>query len=108
MERHRLPQSTSHVTELDLHFNETTDKPLRVPVDNNGSHYNLRYLDLSNANFAGTISSVLANLSSLQSLRLSHNHFHDLGNTEWLHGLSSLSFLHLSGNPLLGPMIGCK
>ncbi|KAF2291246.1 hypothetical protein GH714_020927 [Hevea brasiliensis] len=72
-------------------------------VDNNGSLYNLRYLDLSNANFAGTISSVLANLSSLQSLRLSHNHFHDLGNTEWLHGLSSLSFLHLSGNPLIRP-----
>ncbi|KAJ9146155.1 hypothetical protein P3X46_028459 [Hevea brasiliensis] len=121
---------TSHVTELDLHFNETTDKPLRgkishsllelrhltyldlrsndfggtqFPVDNNGSLYNLRYLDLSNANFAGTISSVLANLSSLQSLRLSHNHFHDLGNTEWLHGLSSLSFLHLSGNPLIRP-----
>ncbi|KAG8660586.1 hypothetical protein MANES_02G176801v8 [Manihot esculenta] len=121
---------TSHVTELHLHFNETADKPLRgkinhsllelrhltyldlrgnnfggtqFPADKNGSLSKLRYLDLTNANFAGTISSVLANLSSLQSLRLNLNHFHDLGNVEWLHGLSSLSYLHLSGNPLVRP-----
>ncbi|XP_037491668.1 receptor-like protein EIX2 isoform X1 [Jatropha curcas] len=49
------------------------------------------------------MSSVLRNLSSLQFLDLSCNHFIDIGNSDWVSGLSSLTKLDLSGIPLVNP-----
>ncbi|KAF2296594.1 hypothetical protein GH714_000440 [Hevea brasiliensis] len=88
-----------HLTYLNLSGNDYAGT--QFPADNNGSFSKLRYLYLNSANFSGTISSLLANLSSLQSLDLSHNNFHDLPNTDWLFGLSSLSHLRLDGNHLV-------
>ncbi|XP_043809020.1 receptor-like protein EIX1 [Manihot esculenta] len=89
-----------HLTYLDLSWNDFGGT--HFPADSNGSLSKLRYLNLKDAKFSGTISSLLANLSSLQDLDLSYNHFHDLINIDWL-GLSSLSYLDLSGNPLARP-----
>ncbi|KAJ9166760.1 hypothetical protein P3X46_021464 [Hevea brasiliensis] len=90
-----------HLTYLILGGNDFTGT--QFPADNNGSLSNLRYLDLHYANFTATISSLLANLSSLQHLDLAYNYFNDLGNIEWLYGLSSLSYLDLTENPLVRP-----
>ncbi|XP_059650129.1 receptor-like protein EIX2 [Cornus florida] len=64
-----------------------------------GSLPNLKYLNLSNANFRGNIPSDLGNLSRLHSLDLSSSSYHSLGanNLDWLRGLSSLKILDLGG-----------
>ncbi|KDP36592.1 hypothetical protein JCGZ_08359 [Jatropha curcas] len=90
-----------HLTKLDL--SATDFGGTQFPIDKNGSLAKLRYLDLSYANFGGTMSSVLRNLSSLQFLDLSCNHFIDIGNSDWVSGLSSLTKLDLSGIPLVNP-----
>ncbi|KAF2293775.1 hypothetical protein GH714_004623 [Hevea brasiliensis] len=61
-----------------------------------GSLSNLKYLDLSNANFKGIVPDHLGNLSSLQHLDLSGNSFSlKANNLDWLSGLSSLEVLDL-------------
>ncbi|XP_058006588.1 receptor-like protein EIX1 [Hevea brasiliensis] len=63
-----------------------------------GSLSNLKYLDLSNANFKGIVPDHLGNLSSLQHLDLSGNSFSlKANNLDWLSGLSSLEVLDLGG-----------
>ncbi|KDP36603.1 hypothetical protein JCGZ_08370 [Jatropha curcas] len=90
-----------HLTHLDLFHIDFGGT--QFPIDKNGSLAKLRYLDLSYANFGGTMSSVLRNLSSLQFLHLSYNHFIDIGNSDWVSGLSSLTELDLSRIPLVNP-----
>ncbi|XP_037494937.1 receptor-like protein EIX2 [Jatropha curcas] len=90
-----------HLTSLDLSVNDFGGT--QFPIDKNGSLTKLRYLDLANANFGGTMSSVLRNLSSLQFLDLRYNHFIDIGNSDWVSGLSSLTTLDLTRIPLVNP-----
>ncbi|KAF2312206.1 hypothetical protein GH714_028509 [Hevea brasiliensis] len=119
---------TGHITVLDLHVAELGDrhKPLRGKINHsllklqhlryldlsyndfqgtrlpnfNDSLRKLRYLNISNVGFTGTLSYQLRNLSSLQSLDLSYNNFSKVENLEWLSHLSYLETLDLSGNRL--------
>ncbi|KDP36601.1 hypothetical protein JCGZ_08368 [Jatropha curcas] len=90
-----------HLTSLDLSVNDFGGT--QFPIDKNGSLTKLRYLDLANANFGGTMYSVLRNLSTLQFLDLRYNHFIDIGNSDWVSGLSSLTTLDLTRIPLVNP-----
>ncbi|KAK2438421.1 receptor protein EIX2 [Trifolium repens] len=60
-----------------------------------GTMQNLKQLDLSHANFKGTLFDNLGNLSLLESLDLSGNSLY-VNNLKWLHGFSSLKILDLS------------
>ncbi|XP_058007032.1 receptor-like protein EIX1 [Hevea brasiliensis] len=114
---------TDHVITLDLHSSDSSgvlkgqlrNSLLGLPylsyldlslIDFNrmpipefiGSLSNLKYLNLSNANFKGIVPDHLGNLSSLQSLDLSGNSFSlKANNLDWLSGLSSLEVLDLGG-----------
>ncbi|GAU18708.1 hypothetical protein TSUD_79960 [Trifolium subterraneum] len=81
--------TTGHVISLNLHSSNSLDKL-------QGSMKNLKHLDLSYANFKGSLFDNLGNLSLLESLDLSGNTVY-VNNLKWLHGLSSLKFLDLSG-----------
>lgn len=115
--------TTGHVITLDLHSPHPTE-PLQgelsshlldLPYLNHldlslndfghvqipefiGSLSNLKYLNLSNANFRGTIPNHLGNLSHLESLDLSGNGYSlRANNLVWLYGLSSLKVLNMNG-----------
>ncbi|XP_068311719.1 receptor-like protein EIX2 [Pyrus communis] len=82
-----------HLNHLDLSFNNF--EGLQIPSFL-GSLKRLRYLDLSNAAFNGTIPHQLGNLSSLHYLDLSSNSDLMVENLEWLSGLSLLKHLDMS------------
>ena len=85
---------------LDLSFNSFKGMPIPQFF---GSLKNLLYLNLSGAEFSGTIPSNFGNLSNLQYLDLSYEdlsyddfeYFNDLsiGNIEWMASLVSLKYL---------------
>ncbi|XP_038973331.1 receptor-like protein EIX1 [Phoenix dactylifera] len=88
---------------LDLSYN--TFEGIRIP-EFIGSLNNLRYLDLSNAGFVGTIPPRLGNLSRLQYLDLSSNfQLLMVDSFQWITGLSSLVHLAMDGVDLslIGP-----
>jgi Leucine-rich repeat (LRR) protein len=113
--------TTGHVISLNLHSSNSIDKLqgdlssslLKLPylsylnLSGNdfmqsripsflGTMQNLKHLDLSHANFKGSLIDNLGNLSLLESLDLSGNGFYD-NSLKWLHGFSSLKILDLSG-----------
>ncbi|KAF2319760.1 hypothetical protein GH714_018583 [Hevea brasiliensis] len=119
----RCENETGHVISLDLHSSDSSeamqgqlresllDLPYMSYLDLSlndflqiqipefiGSLSNLKYLNLSNANFKGIIPDQLGNLSHLVSLDLSRNgYFLRANDLNWLHHLSSLKFLDLGG-----------
>ncbi|CAJ2677194.1 unnamed protein product [Trifolium pratense] len=113
--------TTGHVISLNLHSSNSIDKLqghlssslLKLPYLSYlnlsgidfmqstlpsflGAMLNLKHLDLSHANFKGSLFDNLGNLSLLESLDLSGNGFY-VNSLKWLHGLSSLKVLDLSG-----------
>ncbi|CAJ2677196.1 unnamed protein product [Trifolium pratense] len=113
--------TTGHVISLNLHSSNSLDKLqgelssslLQLPylsylnLGGNdfmqsrvpsflGTMQSLKHLDLSHANFKGSLFDNLENLSLLESLDLSGNDFY-VNSLKWLHGLSSLKVLDLSG-----------
>ncbi|WJX47411.1 endo-1,4-beta-xylanase [Trifolium repens] len=113
--------TTGHVISLNLHSSNSLDK-LQGPLSSSlqqlpyltylnlsgndfmqsripsflGTMQNLKHLDLSHANFKGSLIDNLGNLSLLESLDLSGNGFY-VNSLKWLHGFSSLKILDLSG-----------
>ncbi|XP_059461045.1 receptor-like protein EIX1 [Corylus avellana] len=81
-----------HLHYLDLSGNNFTDA--HIPRFFGGLQ-NLRYLNLSDAGFVGTIPHQLTNLSNLHSLDIGYL-FVQVDNLEWLSHLSLLEFLDLS------------
>ncbi|XP_027348667.1 receptor-like protein EIX1 [Abrus precatorius] len=114
--------TTGHVISLDLHCANCLDKlkggldlsllelPYLSSLNLNGNDFmqskvpaflgsmkNLKYLDLSNANFKGTLPDNLGNLSLLESLDLSgKDNTLRVDDLKWLKGFSSLKSLDLS------------
>ncbi|KAK4562558.1 hypothetical protein RGQ29_005167 [Quercus rubra] len=115
--------TTGHVTMLDLHSRDPSSKLIgkvshslldlpylsHLDLSHNdfqkilipdfiGSLKYIKYLNLSNANFWGTIPGSLGSLSHLESLDLSGNGFFlRAENLSWVYGLSSLKVLDLGG-----------
>ncbi|KAK6233496.1 hypothetical protein QUC31_005902 [Theobroma cacao] len=85
-----------HLRYLDLSNNQFEGSML---PNLHGSLSKLRYLNLYYAGLSSTILNQLGNLSELQFLDLSYNDY-NISNLDWLHGLSSLRHLNLSGNNL--------
>ncbi|CAN6710997.1 unnamed protein product [Malus baccata var. baccata] len=87
-----------HLKYLDLSW--INFNGIRLP-DFIGSLSSLRYLDLFSASFGGQFPSQVGNLTHLQHLDLSFNHFANVVNlNSWLPHLSSLTYLDLSYNNL--------
>ncbi|WCJ33961.1 Receptor-like protein EIX2 [Euphorbia peplus] len=85
----------SYLTYLDLSFNDFYQ--MQIP-EFLGSLSNLEYLNLSHANFKGSIPYHIGNISRLVSLDMSGNGYSLKANDlNWLYGLSSLKFLDLGG-----------
>ncbi|KAH7853904.1 hypothetical protein Vadar_007885 [Vaccinium darrowii] len=87
-----------HLSYLDLSRNDFGGIPIPSFL---GSLTSLRYLNLSEAGFAGTVPHQLGNLSSLRSLGLKgpspYRDFRtEVENLDWLSGLSTLEHLDLS------------
>ncbi|KAH7853559.1 hypothetical protein Vadar_003993 [Vaccinium darrowii] len=87
-----------HLSYLDLSQNDFGGIPIPSFL---GSLTSLRYLNLSEAGFAGTVPHQLGNLSSLRSLGLKGPYpdpdfRSDVENLDWLSGLSTLEHLDLS------------
>ncbi|XP_048443254.1 receptor-like protein EIX1 [Pyrus x bretschneideri] len=83
-----------HLTYLDLSCNDFGGQQFPGFL---GSLKGLRYLNLSDAWFKGTVPHQLGNLSSLRYLDLSSNYGSTVENLEWLSGLSQLKHLGMSG-----------
>ncbi|VVA22178.1 PREDICTED: LRR receptor [Prunus dulcis] len=83
---------------LNLSFNNFSRS--QIP-DFIGSLKNLRYLDLSSANFGGEIPYQLENLTHLEYLDLGHSINH-ANNLNWLSNLSCLKYFDLSYTNLTG------
>ncbi|KAF7149142.1 hypothetical protein RHSIM_Rhsim03G0184700 [Rhododendron simsii] len=91
-----------HLNYLDLSQNDFGGIPIPTFL---GSLTSLRYLNLSEAGFAGIVPRQLGNLSSLHSLGLKGPYPYgrdgevfklDVENLDWLSRLSTLEYLHLS------------
>ncbi|KAL7251009.1 hypothetical protein ACSBR1_012933 [Camellia fascicularis] len=85
-------QKLKHLKYLDLSENDFTNIPFPPVI---ASMTQLQYINLSNAEFVGTIPHQLGNLSSLRSLSLQS--IMNVENLQWLSGLSRLEHLDLSG-----------
>ncbi|XP_065847411.1 receptor-like protein EIX2 [Euphorbia lathyris] len=84
-----------YLTYLDLSFNDF--RQMHIP-EFVGSLPNLKYLNLSHANFKGSIPYQIGNLSHLISLDMSGNSYSlKVNDLNWLHRLSDLKFLDLGG-----------
>jgi len=81
-----------HLHYLDLSLNRFEDDNIPSFI---GYLRNLRYLNLSNAGFVGTIPHQLANLSNLHSLDI-RGYSLQVDNLEWLSHLSLLEFLDMT------------
>ncbi|KAL9416555.1 hypothetical protein AB3S75_039697 [Citrus x aurantiifolia] len=83
-----------HLIHLDLSDNDF--QGIQIP-SYLGSLKNLRYLNLSGAEFAGVIPHQLGNISNLQYLDLSKSYYElQVESISWLSGLSFLEHLDLS------------
>ncbi|CAN6678514.1 unnamed protein product [Malus baccata var. baccata] len=87
-----------HLTYLNLSCNDFGGRQFPSFL---GSLKGLRYLDLSDAGFNGTIPHQLGNLSSLRYLDLSWNYGSKVENLKWLSGLSQLKHLGMSSIDLI-------
>ncbi|RXH73567.1 hypothetical protein DVH24_016389 [Malus domestica] len=88
-----------HLTYLDLSYNDFGGRQFPSFL---GSLKGLRYLNLSDARFDGTVPHQLGNLSSLRYLDLSGNYGSKVENLKWLSGLSQLKHLGMSWVDLTG------
>ncbi|XP_062153513.1 receptor-like protein EIX1 [Alnus glutinosa] len=85
-----------HLHYLDLSLNNFSDNHFPSFF---GCLWNLRYLNLSDAGFMGTIPHQLANLSNLHTLDIRQRFYYmplQVDNLEWLSHLSLLEFLDMS------------
>ncbi|XP_023877014.1 receptor-like protein EIX2 [Quercus suber] len=83
----------THLTLLDLSGNNFNQSHIPEFI---GSLINLKYLDLSNADFSGPIPLQLGNLLHLQNLNLEGNNLTIIENLKWLSHLSLVKDLDLA------------
>ena len=83
----------THLTLLDLSLNNFNKSHIPEFI---GSLSNLKYLDLSSANFSGPIPLQLRNLLHLQNLNLEGNNFNQGHIPEFIGSLNNLKYLDLS------------